>query len=373
MKTTTNHPDWALKHKRPGTELKLINGRYYLYGVKSVYDKTLKRSKKVSLGILGSISQEKGFTPSQKAELKRKSRNSYLDKQVMVFEYGFARWFLAALEDNGMLDSLKRHFPEHWEFIVMMAYCRVAFKSPLKNVPVELERSAMPDMVGWKGKIYEQKMSDMLFEAGRMRQSIHAFMQPAQKRSRTVLMDVTDIVLQSENIDLSRKGYNSGMDFQPQFVLLYLYDALSLEPLYYRLLPGNIREVSAIQNTIKISGMEECVFIADKGFFSEANIAELERLSMRYIIPLRRDNRVIPYEALEKVEQSDNYFNFSKRFIFHAHTLDMGKRKLELFLDGKLREQEKTDYLSRIQSLPESFSKTKFNEKIRTMGTYVTI
>jgi hypothetical protein len=90
---------------------------------------------------------------------------------------------------------------------------------------------------------------------------------------------------------------------------------------------------------------------------------------MRYIIPLRRDNRVIPYEALEKVEQFDNYFNFSKRFIFHAHTLDMGERKLELFLDGKLREQEKTDYLSRILSLPESFSKTKFNEKIRTMGT----
>ncbi|MDD4760738.1 MAG: transposase [Bacteroidaceae bacterium] len=287
----------------------------------------------------------------------------------MVFEYGFARWFLDALEDNGMLDSLKRHFPVHWEFIVMMAYCRVAFKSPLKNVPAELERSAMPDMVGWKGKIYEQKVSDMLFEAGRMRQSIHAFTQPTQKRDRTVLMDATDIVLQSGNIGLSQKGYNSGIDFQSQFVLLYLYDALSLEPIYYRLLPGNIREVPAMQNTIKISGMEECVFIADKGFFSEANIAELERLSMRYIIPLRRDNRVIPYEALEKVEQFDNYFNFSKRFIFHAHTLDMGERKLELFLDGKLREQEKTDYLSRILSLPESFSKTKFNEKIRTMGT----
>jgi len=42
-----------LKHKRPGTELKLINGRYYLYSVKSVYDKTLKNSRKVSLGIFG--------------------------------------------------------------------------------------------------------------------------------------------------------------------------------------------------------------------------------------------------------------------------------------------------------------------------------
>ena len=46
MKAKQKHPDWALKHKRPGTELKLINGRYYLYGVKSVYDKTIGRSRK---------------------------------------------------------------------------------------------------------------------------------------------------------------------------------------------------------------------------------------------------------------------------------------------------------------------------------------
>jgi len=369
MKTTANHPDWALKHKRPGTELKLINGRYYLYGVKSVYDKTTKRSRKVSLGILGNISREKGFIPSEKAELKKKSGNTYLDKQVMVFEYGFARWLLGELGGNGLLDSLKKHFPGHWEFIVFMVYCRLAFKSPLKNIPTDLERSSMPDLLGWKGKMYDQKVSDMLFEVGGMRQSIHEFMRAADNKRRTVLMDATDIALQSDNIGLSQKGYNSSMDFQPQFVLLYMYDALSLEPLYYRLLPGNIREVSAMNNTIKISGMEDCVFVADKGFFSESNIGELEKSSMRYIIPLRRDNKLIPYGALEKVEQSENYFNFSKRFIFHADTLSLGERKLDLFLDGKLREQEKTDYLRRIKSLPESFSKPKFNDKLQSMGT----
>ena len=217
MKTTANHPDWALQHKRPGTELKLINGRYYLYGVKSVYDKTTKRSRKVSLGILGSISREKGFIPSEKAELKKKSGNTYLDKQVMVFEYGFAKWLLNELGGNGLLDSLKKHFPGHWEFIVFMAYCRLAFKSPLKNIPTDLERSSMLDLLGWKGKVYDQKVSDMLFEVGRMRQSIHEFMRPMDNRRRTVLMDATDIVLQSDNIDLSEKGYNSSMNFQPQF------------------------------------------------------------------------------------------------------------------------------------------------------------
>jgi transposase len=33
------------------------------------------------------------------------------------------------------------------------------------------------------------------------------------------------------------------------------------------------------EDTIKISGMEQCVYITDKGFFSQANIAELEEMS----------------------------------------------------------------------------------------------
>jgi len=369
MKTNTNHPDWALKYRKPGTELKLINGRYYLYGVKSVYDKTIRRSRKVSLGILGSITEENGFTSSEKNELKKKSSNTYFDRQITVFEYGFAKWLMDELQDSGIMDALKKYFPAHWKFVVFMVYCRIAYKSPLKNIPFDLEQSSILDLLDWKDKIYDQKISDMLFELGGMQQSIHEFMKPKDNRRRTVLMDATDVVLQSENISLAQKGYNSNMDFQLQFVLLYLYDALTLEPLYYRLLAGNIREVSAMQNTIRISGMEQCVYIADKGFFSQANMDALEEMSMEYIIPLRRDNRLIPYEAIHHIEQSDNYFKFSKRFIFHTDTKNLGKRKIDLFLDGKLKEQEKTDYLSRIQSLPESFSKSKFNEKVQSMGT----
>ena len=373
MKTETKHPDWAVKYKKPGTELKLINGRYYLYGVKSVYDKTIRKSRKISLGILGGITEENGFTVSEKNELKKKSRSTYLDRQIMVYEYGFAKWLIDELNANGVIDSLKKHFPGHWQFIVFMVYCRIAYKSPLKNIPFDLEQSAILDLLDWKERIYDQKISDMLFELGVMRQSIHEFMQAKDKKRRTVLLDATDIILQSDNIPLAQKGYNSHMDFQLQFVLLYLYDALTLEPLYYRLLDGNTREVSAMQNTIRISGMEQCVFIADKGFFSQNNIDGLEEMEMQYIIPLKRDNKLIPYQAINDLEQSDNYFKFSKRFIFHTDTKDIGLRKVDLFLDGKLREQEKTDYLSRIQSLPESFSKPKFNEKLQSMGTLAII
>jgi transposase len=373
MKSKTTHPDWALKHKKTGTELKLINGRYYLYGVKSVYDKTLKKSKKVSLGIIGSITEKKGLVPSDKQTLKDKSQKSYADKQVFCQEYGYAQWLMSTFETEGLLEDLKKQFPDLWQFIVSMVYCRTAHKAPLKNIPFYWEQSAMPDLLGWDEKLTDQKISDLLFTLGSMPANIHEFLKPKDNSSKTVLMDATDIVLQSNKIALAQKGYHANMDFQPQFVLLYLYDASSLKPLYYRLLPGNIREISALQNTIKISGMEHCVYIADKGFFSASNLDELDRLGMQFIIPLRRNNEMIPYDSLSQIEQTDNYFDFANRFIFFADTHKDQNRNINLFLDGKLKEQEKTDYLARIKSLPESYSKPNFNQKVKTMGTLALI
>lgn len=240
------HPDWALQYKTPGTELKLINGRYYLYGVRSVYDKTIKRSRKISLGILGSITQEKGFVPSEKQQLKIKSEKSHFSNEVFSCEYGFSKWLLTVLEEDGILDDLKKYFPSLWHFIIMMVFCRTAHKSPLKNIPFYLEISDLPNLLSYNEKMYDRKISDLLFELGCEQKSIHEFMKPKDKSRKTVLIDATDIVLQSAHIPLAQKGYNSDMNFQRQFVLLYLYDANNLKPLYYRLLPGNIREISAM-------------------------------------------------------------------------------------------------------------------------------
>lgn len=37
-KNITVHPEWATKHRKPGTELRLINNLYYPYEYKTTYD-----------------------------------------------------------------------------------------------------------------------------------------------------------------------------------------------------------------------------------------------------------------------------------------------------------------------------------------------
>ena len=367
------HPEWATKHRKSGTELKRINGKYYLYGVASVYNKETKKTKKISLGILGSISEEKGFIPSVKAELKEKSAKSYYGQEIFSVEYGFSKWLYDVLAADGTLAKLKVSFPDLWQFIVCMVYTRVAYQSPLKNIPFFLQQADLPHLLGFDTVLNDQKVSNLLYELGARPKSIHEFMLPSDTQKRTVLMDATDIVLQSHHISLSQQGYNSHLDFQSQFVLLYLYDALSLEPLYYRILAGNLREIAALKNTLKLCGLENCVYIADKGFLSEANLCELEQNGMQYIIPLKRDNPLIPYQHTKDLELTDNYFQHHKRFIFYVDTQTQGHRKVNLFVDGKLKEEEKTDYLKRIATLPESFTKEKFKEKVPSMGTLTLI
>ncbi len=180
------HPDWVTTHKKPGTELKVINNRYYLYGVKSQYDKVLKRSKKISLGILGSITQEHGFVVSEKKELKEKSNKSLSVKEAFCLEYGLAKWLLDTLNEDKILDKLKKHFPQLWQFIVCMVYCRVGYQSPLKNIPFHVEQSELSHLLDYDEKLYDQKTSNFLFDLGSKQASIHAFMQTDSHQKRTV-------------------------------------------------------------------------------------------------------------------------------------------------------------------------------------------
>ncbi|GLI54124.1 hypothetical protein [Thermodesulfovibrio yellowstonii] len=53
-------PEWALKYKTKGTELRLIGGTYYLYEVSSKWSPHKKRAQKITGRLLGKITPE-GF------------------------------------------------------------------------------------------------------------------------------------------------------------------------------------------------------------------------------------------------------------------------------------------------------------------------
>jgi hypothetical protein len=54
---------------------------------------------------------------------------------------------MSAFESEGLIDDLKKHFPDLRTFIVAMVYCRIGYKATLKSIPFFWEQSAMPDLL----------------------------------------------------------------------------------------------------------------------------------------------------------------------------------------------------------------------------------
>lgn len=71
-------PEWVAKYKVKGTEVRLLNGRYYLYSISSKRVKGKKWPQKVTGPFLGTITQEGLILPKKRVG---KTRSESLSKE----------------------------------------------------------------------------------------------------------------------------------------------------------------------------------------------------------------------------------------------------------------------------------------------------
>jgi hypothetical protein len=119
MEKNSSHPEWALAFKRKGTELRCLNGRYYLYEVTSKWNPEKKRSVKITGKLLGSITQADGFVESEKAQLRKQQIRI---ERIQVKEYGITAAILHLFAD--IIHALKKFFPDSWQRLIVLAYGR---------------------------------------------------------------------------------------------------------------------------------------------------------------------------------------------------------------------------------------------------------
>ena len=92
------------------------------------------------------------------------------------------------------------------------------------------------------------------------------------------------------------------------------------QPVYYRLINGNITDVTSMKTCVDELNAKDVIFIADKGFYSKKNVTDLKGSSVHFIIPLYRNNNLIDYEPLQKANFKKgikNYFTYQKKVIWY--------------------------------------------------------
>jgi len=358
------HPQWATKHKRKGTELRLINNHYYLYEVSSKWDPEKKRAKKITGKLLGKITKEHGFIESDKAKLRKRELTV---SKLQVKEYGIHSLIESRLNEYKLL--LEKHFPEHWQIIIALTYGRLVHHSPMKNMEYHYYHSYLSEQYP-KLSLSPKSLTKLLREIGVMRPQIISFCREFIKADDHILFDGTDLLSNSKKMDLSKLSKSKNGVFDNLFNIMFVCSVKLKLPVYYRIMPGNIKDIKSFKLCLKESGVSDAVIVADKGFYSEENIQQLKAEKLRFIIPLRRNNKLICYDNIQSNDKKkfDCFFKFEGRIIW-SYSIKVNNETINVYLDEQLKTEEIKDYLNRTESLPEEYNIETFHEKQYSFGT----
>jgi transposase len=358
------HPAWAIKHKRKGSELRLLNGRYYLYEVKSQWDPVKKRSRKITGKLLGKITKEDGFIESDKAKLRKRELSV---SQLSVKEFGIVAFIESHL--SIYKDLLQKHFPNQWQEIMSLAYCKLVHKSALKNVEFHYLHSYLSELFP-KLSLSSKHLTFLLQQIGSQRSRILEYFKEFGMSQDNILFDGTDIISNSRKMELTKFSKSKKGTFESLVNIMFIFSVRMKLPLYYRILPGNIKDIKAFKLSLEESHISDAVIIADKGFYSGNNIELLKKENLKFIIPLRRNNTLIDYEKIQtgNKEKLEGFFKFENRIIWY-YTAISGDVNINVYLDEELKAEEIKDYLDRTESLPEKYNLKEFHDKQFRFGT----
>ena len=376
MRKTAEHPQWALDHKRPGTELRCIRGRYYLYECSSFYDKEKKKTRKKTGAYLGMITEEKGLVPPRRRQVE--INNEKLDEEASkgnvfveeprlgkVCEYGLSSFITTHCTE--LTDNLRAALPTAWNRIMAMAYCRLRNQSPLKYIQEDFADSYLSQSIGSAG-LSARSLTDFLKSLGKNREGILAFMKRYAGGGGNILFDGTDILSASARMDFPRMSKTKLGGFSEAINLMMAFSTRQMLPVYYRILPGNVKDITAFLTSLDEFGDKSATAIGDKGFYSKKNVEELENRKVNYIIAMRRSTGGLDYNVFDN-HKSEGHFFYAGRLIKYS-SQNIDGRKVYLYYDAKHAAEEETDYLRRVDDEKhEQYTMETYARKAPQFGT----
>jgi len=181
-------------------------------------------------------------------------------------------------------------------------------------------------------------------------------------KSEQFAYDVTVIFTRS-SINIAEPGYNRDKLYIPQIELPLLFSIESNLPSMMRLVPGSIRDVETLKNTIGEININGITFILDRGFFSEENVKYLYKSGMNFIILARRNSFLY-----DKVKRS-----LEDHFFYQDRLIKCSKKRwsvffLYLYEDSELKKEEEKTLFKMLDD--KAIDEEEFHERIKKQGRF---
>ncbi len=342
----------------------VIKGRVYLYKVVSYWDKEKKqpRQKRTYIG-----PKRNG----NKAKIKQK-RSSLVSK-------GFGNIFLVKfLSDKlGLSEILKLHFPENYQEILALAFYEIIEASALYLFPYWLDEHDLPKVK----KMYSPDISNLCDTLGRSQTQRVDFIQKWIRQLNPVkglYYDITSISSYSTKIDFIEWGYNRDKEKLPQLNMGVVFSQEHSLPIYYNLYPRSIVDVTTLKNCIKylkIFNLKDILFVLDRGFFSKANVLEMNnsKSEVLFVQPLPFSLKKVK-ALIKKTKRlllgTSSAFKFNEEILHYQQStlgFDGYSFDAHIFFNEKSEVEQKHNFLSVLFEYEEKCK----NKKFKTLKEYL--
>ena len=339
-----------------------IKGRIYLYKVESYWDKNKKqpRQRRTYIG-----PKRNGNKPKTKL------------KESALISKNYGNIFLLEFLSNklGLTEILKAIFPDSYREILSLAFYEITEASALYLFPYWLDEQYLPNVK----KLHSTSISNLCEDLGRLQTHKIDFLQrwiEHQKPIKGVYYDITSVSSYSTNIDFIEWGYNRDNENLAQLNIGVTFCQNSALPIYYNLYPGSIVDVTTLKNCIKylkVFGLKDILFVLDRGFFSKANILEMNNNEIVFIQPLpftlKKVKEVIKKHR-KQLAMPINAFKYKEELLHYLSTsIDFDKNAFDahIFFNEKSEIDQKHKFLSSLLELEDKLK----NKKLKTLKEYL--
>ena len=337
----------------------------YLYEAESYWDPEKKqpRQKRKYLGKKDPQSGE--VIPPRRRSTPRFARD---------FGHVFVLRQLA--EEVGLARCLEEGFGADGEQILALAIYLAAEGRPFYLFESWLSSTALEGAAAMSS----QALSGFLAELGRSDGGRVRFTEAWVRsvgEAEGIIFDITSISSYGEGLSFLEWGYNRDSEKLRQVNLAVVAAYPSALPLFYRLYPGSLADVSTLVNLARelgAFGVQRGLLVLDRGFFSAGNLAELEGSGLRFVMPLPASTalfgRLLSGSRGELGSPSSGFLFEGRPLFWVARGARIGEVPIRahLYLDEVRRGNELGRFYERLLRLEELVSGREFGSREEVLG-----
>ena len=170
-----------------------------------------------------------------------------------------------------------------------MSVVRLIGYIPLKSIKERWDKLYISRITN--AHVSPNTLTDILIQTSSDISSQHDLFNALMHDSMKLAFDLSSIFLRSENINMVEQGHNHEHKYMPRTNIVMLFDLDYYKPVFLKILDGSVRDIKSLKKVLDDINFNG-ILVMDSGFASSSLADEIYT---KFIMPLRRNNRIIDY------------------------------------------------------------------------------